>query len=215
MRTTVNNFSGSSAIRGNDDETIEDSIGCQLRDRDAQSSQVDRTEAVYREYGSRVYALAMRMLQNESDAEDVTQEVLLQVIRRLDTFRGESTLTTWLYRVTVNASLLLRRKRATAKERQFGETGEESIVRRGVSGRTRGSVDPHEELLDGELRQRLEVAITHLPDAYRDPFVLSDVEGFSNSAICDMLGLSLPAVKSRLHRARLMLRDALQPYFPE
>jgi RNA polymerase sigma-70 factor (ECF subfamily) len=172
-------------------------------------------EEIYRRYGQRVYALAMRMTGNEADAEDITQEVLLQVVRRLDTFRGESTLATWLHRVTVNAVLVLRRKRATARERQLGEMAGEIAPMPRPGSRGRSGPSPEAEALGGELRDRLATAIALLPDAYRDPFVLSDVERFSNAEICDLLGLSLPAVKSRLHRARLMLRDTLQPYMTE
>lgn len=178
---------------------------------DADISRV--AEDVYRQYGSRVYALAMRMLGNEADAEDVTQEVLLQVVRRIDTFRGESSLPTWLYRVTVNAVLALRRKRATARERLLGEEAGDCPA--GGLSAPRRVRRPDDEALGTELRGRLEAAIARLPDAYRDPFVLSDVERFSNLEICDLLGLSLPAVKSRLHRARQMLRDALRPYVGE
>ena len=170
-------------------------------------------EDVYREYGSRVYALAMRMLGNEADAEDITQEVLLQVVRRLDTFRGDCQLSTWLYRVTVNAVLALRRKRATARERLLGEDTADHLPA-GLSAPRRVR-RPDDEALGSELRGRLEGAIARLPDTYRDPFVLSDIEGLSNAEICELLGLSLPAVKSRLHRARQMLRDALRPYIGE
>jgi RNA polymerase sigma-70 factor (ECF subfamily) len=185
--------------------------------KDLTSRQTERldvgliAEEVYFQYGTRVYGLAMRMLGNVSDAEDITQEVLLQVIRRLDTFRGDAALTTWLYRVTVNAVLALRRRRATARERQYADDGHEF-----GGGPSRVPVaPPEEEILGGELRARLDAAMALLPDMYRDPFVLSDVEGMSNAAICEALGLSLPAVKSRLHRARLLMREALQPYFAE
>lgn len=171
-------------------------------------------EEIYHCYATRVYGLAMRMLRSEADAEDITQEVLLQVIRRLNTFRGDSTFDTWLYRVTVNAVLVLRRKRASARERQFGEdvrdTGHADTGRRG-----RPTAGPDAEALDRERCRRVEAAIDQLPDGYRDPFILSDVQQLSNAEIGDILGLSVPAVKSRLHRARLMLRDALQDYFEE
>jgi RNA polymerase sigma-70 factor (ECF subfamily) len=169
-------------------------------------------EEIYRLYGPRVYAVAMRMTSTEVDAEDITQEVLLQVVRRIDTFRGESSLPTWLHRVTVNAVLALRRKRATARERQLADAAGEALTRPGAPGRGRPTPTPEVVALGGELRERLEVAIARLPDAYRDPFVLSDIERLPNAEICALLGLSLAAVKSRLHRARLMLRDALQPY---
>ena len=168
-------------------------------------------EEVYQTYGTRVYSVAYRMTGNQADAEDVTQEVLLQVVRRLDTFRGDSQLSTWLHRVTVNAVLVLRRRRAAARERQFPDDGAEAghagTGRRGVPAGT-----PDAAALAAERRARLEAAVAALPPAYRDPFVLSDVERLSNAEVGDMLGLSVPAVKSRHHRARLMLRDALRGY---
>src|SRR6476659_1838679 len=78
-------------------------------------------EQVFRDHAPRIYHLALRMLGNDADAEDVTQEVLLQVVRKLDTFRGDSSIGTWLHQITVNAVLALRRKRATIRERQFAD----------------------------------------------------------------------------------------------
>jgi len=167
-------------------------------------------ELVYRQYATRIYAVAFRMLGSTADAEDVTQEVLLQVVRRLDTFRGESSLHTWLYRVTVNAVLALRRKRAGCREWQMA-----ADVSHPVAGRSRPAPPPEAGVLGGELRDRLDRAIRRLPEFYRDVFILADVEQLPNADIGRMLGLSLPAVKSRLHRARLLLREALQPYFAE
>lgn len=169
----------------------------------------ESAELVYRQYATRIYAVAFRMLGSATDAEDVTQEVLLQVVRRLDSFRGESSLHTWLYRVTVNAVLALRRKRAGGREHPLGDDAGRP------AGRSLPAQPPEAHVLGGELRDRLDGAIRCLPEAYRDPFVLADVEQLPNAEIGRLLGLSLPAVKSRLHRARLMLRDALQPYFAE
>src|SRR5438105_8347097 len=84
-------------------------------------------EGVYREYAPRIYSLARRMVGNDADAEDVTQEVLLPVVRKLDTFRGESSLATWLHRVTVNAALALRRKRASQRERRLSDPMESCL----------------------------------------------------------------------------------------
>lgn len=176
----------------------------------------DVTEQIYQQHGLKIFGLAARMLGNEADAEDITQEVLLQVVRRLDTFRGDCQVSTWLYRVTVNAVLALRRKRATAKERQLpgaGEDGGSGWVESGGPRCPAGT--PEDEVLDGELRGKIEAAIARLPAVYRDPFILSDVEGLSNGEIGRMLGLSIPAVKSRLHRARMMLKGTLQPYMSE
>jgi RNA polymerase sigma-70 factor (ECF subfamily) len=155
------------------------------------------------------------MLGHDADAEDVTQEVLLQVVRKLETFRGDAELTTWLHRVTVNAVLAHRRKKACRPE--FQATAPlESLARadRGDSSRARSS-NPVSRVMSQETQQLLEQAIAALPSIYRDVLVLSDVEQFTNPQIADLLRLSLPAVKSRLHRARQMLRDALASHFTE
>jgi len=173
-------------------------------------------EQVCREYGARVYSVAWRMLGNEADAEDVAQEVLLQVVRKLDTFRGEASLATWLYRVTVNAALAQRRRFAKRKERQVKDPMDQFLTD-GIPAapiRPWGGA-PDSQALGREMRQLIEQAIAGLPAIYRDVYALSDVEGMPNAEIGEVLTLSLPAVKSRLHRARLMMRDALAPHFEE
>jgi RNA polymerase sigma-70 factor (ECF subfamily) len=175
-------------------------------------------DRVFRDYAPRVYNLARRMLGNDADAEDVTQDVLLQVVRKLDTFRGESAFPTWLHRVTVNAALAHRRKRATRQAHQSGESLDAVLDDgpRPAPGTLRPwSVSPEQPVLDAETHEIIERAIGRLPDGYRDVYVLADVEGLPNAEIAEMLALSVPAVKSRLHRARLMMRDALAPHFEE
>jgi RNA polymerase sigma-70 factor (ECF subfamily) len=174
-------------------------------------------ELVFREYAPRIYNLARRMLGNDADAEDVTQDVLLQVVRKLDTFRGESQIATWLHRVTVNAALAHRAKRATRHKYESGDLGE------AIDGRSddaamggpvkRWNVPPDEPILAAEQAELIEQAINRLPEPFRDVYVLADVEGLPNNEIAEMLELSVPAVKSRLHRARLRMRDALAPHF--
>ena len=177
-------------------------------------------EFVFREYAPRIYHVARRMLNNDADAEDVTQDVLLQVVRKLHTFRGESALPTWLHRVTVNAALALREKRANRAKHESA-TGDESAfdAAAGTSNGAKlprpGNRTPDEIALAGEQRRLIDGAIARLPELYRDVYVLADVEGQSNEDIGTMLGLSVPAVKSRLHRARLRMRDALAPHFEE
>jgi RNA polymerase sigma-70 factor (ECF subfamily) len=173
-------------------------------------------EVLFRDHSPRIYNLARRMLGNDADAEDVTQEVLLQVLRKLHTFRGDSAFPTWLHRVTVNAALAHRRKQAHRDEHRvaepvdgFHEDGHHSVPIR------KWSVRPEEAALDRETHQLIEKAIAKLPESYRDVYVLADVEGLSNAEIAQMLPLSVAAVKSRLHRARLLMRDALAPYFEE
>jgi RNA polymerase sigma-70 factor (ECF subfamily) len=165
---------------------------------------------VFDAYAGRVYNLARRMLAQDADAEDVTQEVLLQVVRKLHTFRGDAELTTWLHRVTVNAVLVHRRKKAHRAEFQCAAPLEAFAASEKAASRL---PDPHQEVEGREEQALIERAIASLPPLYRDVFVLSDVEQLTNPEIATLLGLSLAAVKSRLHRARLVLRDALAPYF--
>jgi RNA polymerase sigma-70 factor (ECF subfamily) len=171
-------------------------------------------EFVFREYAPRIYHVARRLLGNDADAEDVTQDVLVQVIRKLDTFRGDAQLTTWLHRVTVNAALAHRQKRANRQKREANETADELLEVTAAGGPVkRWNVSPDEPVLAAEQAQLIEEAIARLPGPFREVYVLADVEGLPNAEIADMLGLSVPAVKSRLHRARLRMRDALAPHF--
>ncbi|HEY7330497.1 MAG TPA: sigma-70 family RNA polymerase sigma factor [Gemmataceae bacterium] len=170
-------------------------------------------EGVFLAYAPRVYSVARRMLSNDTDAEDVTQEVLLQVVRKLDTFRGESGLTTWLHRVTVNAALTHRRKQKRRHEHQVDAPLDFLSDQGNPTSTASLPAAPDQKLLEHEMREVIENAIAQLPEIYRDVYVLADVEGLSNAEIGDMLGLSIPAIKSRLHRARLMMREILEPYF--
>ena len=163
-------------------------------------------EQVYLEFGPRVYHTARRMLSNEADAEDVAQDVFTQVVRKLPSFRGEAALPTWLHRVTVNAALAHRRKRALRAQAHVANPADDLLEVGGTDG-------PEVELLDEEQRALIQRAIAALPELYRGVLVLSDVEGLSNADIAEALGLSVPAVKSRLRRARLLLRDKLAPHF--
>jgi RNA polymerase sigma-70 factor (ECF subfamily) len=173
-------------------------------------------EQVYHDYAPRVYNMARRMVRSDVDAEDVTQDVLLQVVRKLPTFRGDSAFPTWLHRVTVNAALSHRRKRAVREERR-AEAPFEAYVEDGStedSGRSR-SVGPDAQALARERRKQIERAIAALPEVYRKVFLLADVEGQPNADIADAMRLSLSAVKSRLYRARQLMRGALASYFEE
>jgi RNA polymerase sigma-70 factor (ECF subfamily) len=163
-------------------------------------------EQIYQEFGPRVYHMARRMVCNETDAEDVTQDVFMQVIRNLSSFRGESAFPTWLHRVTVNAALAHRRKHALRAHASLGEDTELDLC-------DEHQDSPPDLLLSQEQRQFIHRAIESLPEVYREVIILSDIEGASNAEIGERLELTLPAVKSRLHRARLLLRDLLAPQF--
>jgi RNA polymerase sigma-70 factor (ECF subfamily) len=154
------------------------------------------------------------MLGNDADAEDVTQDVLLQVVRKLDTFRGESAFPTWLHRVTVNAALAHRRKRQHQQEGRVSDPLDQFSDDGHHAGTIRPwTIRPDQAVLEAEQHALIENAIAQLPDIYRDVFVLADVEMLPNAEIADALETSVPAVKSRLHRARMMMRDLLAPHF--
>lgn len=173
-------------------------------------------ERIFQEYAPRIYSVARRMLGNDADAEDVTQDVLLQVVRKLDTFRGESSFPTWLHRVTVNAALAHRRRRAVREEHRVSDPLDDFLNNGHHHSPVRPwSVEPDRQALDQETHQLIERALASLPEMYRDVFVLADVEGLPNAEIAQMLGLNVGAVKSRLHRARLLMRKALAPHFEE
>jgi RNA polymerase sigma-70 factor (ECF subfamily) len=172
-------------------------------------------EQVYQDYAARVYRTARRMLRSDLDAEDVTQDVLLQVVRKLPGFRGESAFPTWLHRVTVNAALLHRRRTgrlARTVTRPLDDIRGETLRRAAGPRWLRGPVN---QLLERETTVLVERAIASLPDGYRQALVGADVEELPNRVVAEQLRLTLPAFKSRLHRARLMLRDALAPHLGE
>jgi RNA polymerase sigma-70 factor (ECF subfamily) len=169
-------------------------------------------EEVFQTHAPRVYNVARRMLGHDADADDVTQDVLLQVIRKLDTFRGEAAFTTWLYRVTVNAALLHRRKHARHRKQQVDVPLDSLPDRLGMGRNRHPDRDPHQHVLHKELQEAVAKAIAGLPVIYRDVYILADVEGMRNGMVGKLLNLRLQAVKSRLHRARLIMRKVLASY---
>jgi RNA polymerase sigma-70 factor (ECF subfamily) len=175
--------------------------------------QLPSVEQIYQEYAPRVYNTARRMVATDTDAEDVTQDVLLQVLRKLPSFRGDSAFTTWLHRITINAVLSHRRRQAIRQEHGLCNSLE---THQGEEPCSADRADrPDDRLLSSESRQLIDRAINNLPPAYRQVFLLADIEGLANAAIAEQLNMSLAAVKSRLHRARAMLREELTPYFQD
>ena len=178
-------------------------------------------ETVFRDYAPRIYAVARRLLGNDADAEDVTSDVLLQVVRKLDTFRGEAQLPTWLHRVTVNAALAHRAKRANRQKHETpsGDVPPDELDLSHTHDPWKfprmWDVPPDAQALAAERKQLIDDAIAQLPEPFRDVYVLADVEGLPNAEIGTMLSLGVPAVKSRLHRARMRMRDLLAPHFEE
>jgi RNA polymerase sigma-70 factor (ECF subfamily) len=172
-------------------------------------------ETVFLLYAPRIYTLARRLLKNEADVEDVTQDVLVQVVRKLGTFRGEAALTTWLHRVTVNMALAHRSRRAPRQAREVHATLEQFEGHGRLPAPRAPERGPVRRALDREARALINEAVARLPEIYRQTFVLAEMEGLTNPEVGAALGLSVPAVKSRLHRARLLLRRALGPHLGE
>jgi RNA polymerase sigma-70 factor, ECF subfamily len=171
----------------------------------------DAFDAIFRQYANQVYRRALRLLGNEADAEDVVQEVFLTVHRKIKTFRGESEFSTWLYRLTVNAALGKLRRQKRSKEvlyddylPKFQEDGHHLM---------RPVVDWSNDIDDGsaneELQQLLKKALDQLRPVDKAVVMLSDLEGYLDREIAKTLGLSIAAVKTRLHRSRLFLRGQL------
>lgn len=160
-----------------------------------------------------IYHLALKILRDPQDAEDVLQESYIKALRALPNFEGRSTLSTWLYRIAVNEALMLLRKRRTNLVSVEDETDEDDEQPGMVLTDWVGL--PENELLSTESRQRLETAVDTLPDTLRIVFMLRDIEGLSIKETADLLKLTETAVKTRLLRARLKLRNQLSIYFGE
>lgn len=175
----------------------------------------DRTEFAHlvEATSNHIYHLALKILRNPQDAEDVLQESYIKALRALPNFEGRSTLSTWLYRIAVNEALMLLRKRRVNLVSVEDETDEDDEQPGMVLTDWVGL--PEDELLSAESRQRLEAAVDTLPDTLRIVFMLRDVEGLSIRETAELLGLTETAVKTRLLRARLKLRNQLSIYFGE
>ncbi len=163
--------------------------------------QMSGFEELYRKHYRRVYSICLRMTGNVAEAEDLTQEVFIQLHRKIGSFRGEAAFTTWLHRLTVNQVLMHFRKRSVRSELTTDD------------GEMPDSVDPdtiNPEAMPIVDRIGLENAIAQLPRGYRTVFVLHDVEGYEHEEIARILGCSAGTSKSQLHKARLKLRRLLQ-----
>lgn len=176
-------------------------------------------EELIRSHQGRVYSFAMRMCRNVEDAKDILQETFLGMLRSIKEFRGESKFSTWLYRIASNACLKKRRRGVFQPEPEQELSLDELMPRPGPDGRrpeiADWSQDAERALLRGELSEQMEAAIDRLPRDYKIVLVLRDVEGFSAEETAEMLKLSVPAVKSRLHRARVFVRRELAQYFQD
>lgn len=173
-------------------------------------------EALVRSHQDRVYSFAMRMCRNVEDAKDILQDTFLGVIRSIREFREESKFSTWLYRIAANACLKKRRRGVHDPTPEQELSLDDLMPRTDAEGRKPEipdwSGDAERALLHGELSARMENAIDKLPKDYKIVLVLRDVEGLSAEETAHAVGLSVPAVKSRLHRARVFVRRELADY---
>jgi len=182
-----------------------------------------KDEAAFEElvgrYEDKLYRLAMRFVRNETDAQEILQEAFLSAWRNLPAFEGRAQFGSWMYRVTVNAALMLLRSRNRHPEVTVDDV-EPTALNDAVSESgqmMRGSADwsqrADEQLQSQEMRKHIQTSVDNLPDGLRTVFLLRDLEELSTEETAEMLGLSVPAVKTRLHRARLALREAIGRYF--
>jgi RNA polymerase sigma-70 factor (ECF subfamily) len=196
-------FGAVAALGGDRDEALVDAL--RLREPAAAERLVAR-------YGGRAYRLAVRITGNAEDAEEVVQDAMLSVVRKIDTFRGESAFGSWFYRIVSNAAYGRRRPPAASEIPleevlpAFDEHGRHASL----FGDWSGSVD--DPAVQHQLRDMLTSAIDELPPHYRAAVVLRDVEGLSMAEVAESLGITVPTAKSRAHRARLQLRKRLAAF---
>jgi len=168
--------------------------------RFAASGDLAAFELIYQRYNRRTYSLTLRMTGSQTEAEDLTQEVFIQLFRKVGSFRGDSAFSTWLHRLTVNQVLMHFRRRSYKNEKtsEDGEMPEQTV---------HGTANPNRmPVVD---RIALKKAISELPNGYRNVFLLHDVEGFEHEEVARHLGISVGTSKSQLHKARLKLRTLL------
>jgi RNA polymerase sigma-70 factor (ECF subfamily) len=178
----------------------------------AKQGDVSAFEQLVRRYDRNIFRIAQHITQNREDAEDVVQDAFLKAYENLEQFQGNSKFYTWLVRIAVNESLMKLRRRRTDRTVSLDEDieTEEDTMPREVAD---WAPNPEQLYNRGELNEILSKTINGLPASFRTVFVLRDVEGLSTEETAEALDLSIPAVKSRLLRARLQLRERLNKFF--
>jgi len=177
-----------------------------LRERESTAA-----EALLTKYGDRAYRLALRITGNQQDAEEAVQDAFWSVIHKIDTFRGDAALGSWIYRITANAA---NDKRRGSARRRHEISLDEILPTFREDGRhaepiVDWSTDLDDPAVQGELRNVLASGLRELPDHYRAVIILHDVEGLSMAEVADCLDITMPTAKTRAHRARLFLRQRL------
>lgn len=171
-------------------------------------------EEIVSRYEAKVMNLSLRFTRNQEDAEEVLQDVFTTVYRKIDGFRGQSAFSSWLYRIVVNAAFMKLRKKKQNQAISMEDLAP-AVKQYCIERDDAAWPHSHNVAVTRELQEVLQKAIDRLPDQYRAVFVLRDVDGLSNQETGQILDLSIPAVKSRLHRSRIMLRKKLQRYYED
>jgi RNA polymerase sigma-70 factor, ECF subfamily len=165
-------------------------------------------------YGPRIHQLALRYVKNWEDAEEVTQDVLMKVYRKIDAFRGDAALSSWIYRITFNTAMSRLRSgrvsRQTELQAQDYATGEQPERMPAEPADWSSLAD--DQVMRSQMRERLIASLTHLPSVYRIPVILRDIQGLSTEEASAVLRVKPQTLKSRLHRGRLMLRERLADF---
>ena len=184
----------------------------------AQSGDMSAFESLVERHRDRVYSVALRMTRSEADSAEVAQETFLSAYQHLADFRGEAAFGSWVHRIAANHSLMRLRHSRVVKSAEEEIKGQPEFNERGSLAQypeSDWSRRADEKVLDAELRRAIEQAADALPESYRQVFVLKDMDDLSYEEIAEITGDSVPAIKSRLHRARLALRDAIDKFYNE
>jgi RNA polymerase sigma-70 factor, ECF subfamily len=183
----------------------------------AQAGDISAFEELVGRHEDKVYGLALRMTRSEADAAEITQDTFLSAYQHLGEFRGEAAFGSWVHRIAANNALMRLRRQRTLEVVNEDLVGPEFTERGSLAEvpETDWSRRADDRILDEELGRAIRQATDGLPEGYREVFLLKDVEGMSYEEISEMLGISVPAVKSRLHRARLALREAIDSFYKE
>ena len=185
-----------------------------LDEKEIVSGLMSKSEEAYRalieRYSDKLYHLALRILRREEEAREVLQEALLKVVTKIDSFHGDSSLYTWLYRITLNEALM--RKRGDRSSQQVSVEADLPHYEFGIAADEYSdwSKLPDKQFEKEELREFVRSCVEELPDELKSAYVLKEEEGLSEDEVCEVLEITKPAMKNRVHRARLVLRKRIE-----